>query len=145
MKIHEVQRNTKLKRSRLIGRGGKRGKTSGKGTKGQKARSGRKMYPEIRDIIKKLPKLRGHGKNYNTSVKLPAKVVSLSTIESNFKAGEIVSAGTLFEKGLIRKVAGKFPQVKIVAGELTKKVVFTGVSMSDSVKKAVEAISGAKK
>ncbi len=145
MKIHEVKRNTKLKRSRLIGRGGKRGKTSGKGTKGQKARAGRKLYPELRDIIKKIPKLRGHGKNYNTSVKLPAKVISLSIIESNYKDGETVSAGTLFEKGLIRKVAGKFPQVKIVAGELKKKVVFTGVSMSESVKKAVEVVSEKKK
>ncbi len=145
MKIHEVKRNTKLKRSRLIGRGGKRGKTSGKGTKGQKARSGRKMYPEIRDIIKKIPKLRGHGKNYNTSVKLPAKVVSLSVIEANYKAGEIVSAGTLFAKGLIRKVSGKCPSVKIVAGELTKKVSFVGISMSDSAKKVIEAVSGAKK
>jgi large subunit ribosomal protein L15 len=145
MKIHEVKRNTKLKRSRLIGRGGKRGKTSGKGTKGQKARAGRKLYPELRDIIKKIPKLRGHGKNYNTSVKLPAKVISLSIIESNYKDGEIVSAGTLFEKGLIRKVAGKFPKVKIVAGELKNKVVFTGVSMSESVKKAVEVVSEKKK
>lgn len=145
MKIHQIKRNTKLKRSRLIGRGGKRGKTSGKGTKGQKARAGRKLYPEIRDIIKKLPKLRGHGKNYNTSVVLPHKAVSLSVIETSYKTGEIVSAATLFEKGLIRKVSGKFPRVKIVAGELTKKVSFDNVSMTESAKKVVDGVVGKKK
>lgn len=46
-----------------VGRGGKRGKTSGKGTKGQNARAGRKKRPEIRDFIKRFPKLRGRGKN----------------------------------------------------------------------------------
>jgi len=44
-----------------VGRGGKRGKTAGRGTKGQNARAGRKKRPELRDIIKKLPKRRGYG------------------------------------------------------------------------------------
>ncbi len=39
-----------------IGRGGKRGKTSGRGHKGQNARAGTSKRPEMRDIIKKLPK-----------------------------------------------------------------------------------------
>ena len=46
-----------------VGRGGKRGKTSGRGTKGQNARAGRKKRPEMRDFIKRIPKLRGRGKS----------------------------------------------------------------------------------
>ena len=41
-----------------VGRGGKRGKTSGRGTKGQNARAGHKKRPEMRDLIKKIPKQR---------------------------------------------------------------------------------------
>ena len=50
------------------GHGSGRGKTSGKGTKGQKARAGHKIRPEIRDLIKRIPKLRGRGKNSNLSI-----------------------------------------------------------------------------
>lgn len=43
-----------------MGRGGKRGKTAGRGGKGQTARAGNKRRPELRDIIKRLPKNRGY-------------------------------------------------------------------------------------
>lgn len=43
-----------------MGRGGKHAKTSGRGGKGQTARAGNKRRPELRDIIKKLPKNRGY-------------------------------------------------------------------------------------
>lgn len=43
-----------------MGRGGKHAKTSGRGGKGQTARAGNKRRPELRDIIKKLPKKRGY-------------------------------------------------------------------------------------
>ena len=44
----------------MVGRGGKHAKTSGRGGKGQTARAGNKRRPELRDIIKKLPKKRGY-------------------------------------------------------------------------------------
>ena len=44
----------------MVGRGGKHAKTSGRGGKGQTARAGNKRRPELRDIIKKLPKNRGY-------------------------------------------------------------------------------------
>ncbi|MEK7569526.1 MAG: hypothetical protein AAB500_01380 [Patescibacteria group bacterium] len=47
-------------RDRIVGRGGKHAKTSGRGGKGQTARAGNKRRPELRDIIKKLPKNRGY-------------------------------------------------------------------------------------
>lgn len=63
MQWHSIKPKTKRKRSAQVGRGGKRGKTSGKGTKGQNARAGRKKRPELRDFIKRFPKLRGRGKS----------------------------------------------------------------------------------
>jgi len=63
MQLHNLAPRTKSKKSVQVGRGGTRGKTSGRGTKGQNARAGRKKRPEIRDFIKRFPKLRGRGKN----------------------------------------------------------------------------------
>lgn len=63
MQWHSLKPKTKRKTSARVGRGGKRGKTSGKGTKGQNARAGRKKRPELRDFIKRFPKLRGRGKS----------------------------------------------------------------------------------
>ncbi|MEK7539253.1 MAG: hypothetical protein AAB595_01250 [Patescibacteria group bacterium] len=60
MQIHNLKRVHKNKRDRLIGRGGRRGKTAGRGGKGQTARAGNKRRPELRDIIKRLPKNRGY-------------------------------------------------------------------------------------
>lgn len=63
MQFHTLKAKTKRKTSRQVGRGGTRGKTAGRGTKGQNARAGRKKRPELRDTIKRIPKLRGRGKS----------------------------------------------------------------------------------
>lgn len=68
MQLHNLKRKTPNKKSKQVGRGGKRGKTSGKGTKGQNARAGRKKRPELRDFIKRFPKMRGRGKNSLKSI-----------------------------------------------------------------------------
>jgi len=60
MQIHNLKRVHKNKKDRIVGRGGKHAKTSGRGGKGQTARAGNKRRPELRDIIKKLPKNRGY-------------------------------------------------------------------------------------
>lgn len=59
MQLHELQPLHPAKNEKRIGRGGKRGTTSGRGTKGQKARSGHRIRPAERDLIQQLPKLRG--------------------------------------------------------------------------------------
>lgn len=73
MQFHSLKRRTKNKKARQVGRGGTRGKTAGRGTKGQNARAGRKKRPELRDIIKRIPKLRGRGvsslKSFQTKLK----------------------------------------------------------------------------
>jgi len=71
MQIHNLKRQHKNKRDRLVGRGGKHAKTSGRGGKGQTARAGNKRRPELRDIIKKLPKNRGYQfKSFRKLIKL---------------------------------------------------------------------------
>ena len=60
MQIHNLKRKHQNKKNRIVGRGGKHAKTSGRGGKGQTARAGNKRRPELRDIIKKLPKNRGY-------------------------------------------------------------------------------------
>jgi large subunit ribosomal protein L15 len=140
MQLHDIKRKTKNKKRPLIGRGGKRGKTSGKGTKGQKARSGRKMRPELRDFIKRMPKLRGYAFKSFADRSI---VVLLSTIEKNYKAGERVDSKTLVAKGIIEKEENKFPRVKILGGgEITKKLTVSGIEVSASVKAAIEKAGG---
>lgn len=63
MQFHNLKRKTPNKKSRSVGRGGKRGKTAGRGTKGQNARAGAKLRPELRDFIQHVPKLRGRGRS----------------------------------------------------------------------------------
>jgi large subunit ribosomal protein L15 len=60
MLIHELQPEHKTRDKKRIGRGGKRGGYSGRGQKGQKSRAGRRIRPAERDIILRLPKLRGN-------------------------------------------------------------------------------------
>lgn len=142
MQLNELKRKTPNKKEKRVGRGGKRGKTSGRGTKGQKARAGHRIRPAIREILKKLPKQRGYAFK---SIKAPALVVNLKDLETNFKAGDVVNAKVLAELGLIRirKNASSAPVVKILGtGELTKKLTVAGCKVSESAKAAIEKAGG---
>ncbi|HEX8591280.1 MAG TPA: uL15m family ribosomal protein [Candidatus Paceibacterota bacterium] len=145
-----MQTNTlKAKTTRVttprVGRGGKRGKTSGRGTKGQKARAGNKKRPEMRDLIKKLPKRRGFGKNRSRTVR-PQVIycpVNLSALEGAFAAGERVTPATLNKKGLVKSRGGFIRPVKILGtGSLTKKLVVIDCFASASAVSAIEAAGG---
>lgn len=144
MQTHEIKRVHAHKKAKTVGRGGKRGKTSGKGGKGQTARAGHRVRPAMRDMIKKLPKLRGHGKNRSQSVfyRGPEAVVNLSALNV-FTDGETVNTVSLLAKGLIPKTLGKMPRVKILGtGTITVKVTIEGCTISDSAKAKVEAAGG---
>jgi large subunit ribosomal protein L15 len=145
MQSHTLKARSKRITSPRVGRGGKRGKTSGRGTKGQKARAGHKMRPEMRDILKKLPKLRGHGKNRARTVRVraPFAVVNLAALEASFDTGATVTPATLRKAGLIRTRAGRFPQVKLLGtGTLSKALSVSGVALSRSAKAAIEKAGG---
>jgi large subunit ribosomal protein L15 len=146
MQLHQLQPKTIRKTAKRIGRGGKRGKTSGKGGKGQTARAGSRPRPEMRDTIKRLPKLRGFGKNRARTVNnervLPI-VVNLAALNTAFEAGDTVTPQTLLAKGVISLRRGKTPQVKILGnGDITKKVTLSGCVYSASAKTKIEAAGG---
>jgi len=141
--LNALKRKTENKKARQVGRGGTRGKTSGRGTKGQNARAGRKKRPELRDIIKKLPKLRGRGKNSNVSFQVKAVPVSLDAIENAFSKGGKVSPATLVAKKVIEIYKGKTPLVKILGtGEIKAKVQVVGCAVSASAKEKIEKAGG---
>ena len=146
MQLHELKPTAPRKTAKRIGRGGKRGKTSGRGGKGQTARTGNSTRPEMRDFIKKLPKLRGFGKNRARTVnseRVLATVVNLAKIEVAFTAGDVVSPKTLVSRGVISTLSKKVPTVKILAtGELTKKLSFEGCAMSVTAVAKIEKAGG---
>ena len=79
MQTHNLKRLHKNKKDRIVGRGGKHAKTAGRGGKGQTARAGNKRRPELRDIIKKLPKNRGYKFNSVRKAAILPKEKVLST------------------------------------------------------------------
>jgi large subunit ribosomal protein L15 len=128
-----------------VGRGGSRGKTSGRGTKGQNARAGHKKRPEARDQIKKIPKLRGHGKNRSRTVRNNPgyAVINLSALEAVFTAGDAVTTSTLLKKGIATTRGGRVLPIKLLGtGTLTKKLAVTGLVTSAAAKTAIEAAGG---
>lgn len=143
MQFHTLKRTHENKKGKYVGRGGKRGKTAGRGTKGQKARAGRKIRPEIRDVIKRLPKLRGRGQNLFRSIEQKPVAFNLNVIEALFKAGETVSSRTLSERGVLQGIGGKAPRVKILGGgEIAKKLTFDGVQVSAEARTRIEKAGG---
>jgi len=127
---------------RRVGRGqsSTRGKQSGRGGKGQTARAGHKIRPALRDIIKKLPKRRGYGKNRGRTVN-PLRIrpfaLSLANLEKFFDGGE-VSPKVLLERGIIDRMR----PVKIIGNETKKQFSVTGCAVSSSARAAIEKAGG---
>ena len=123
-------------KEKRVGRGGKRGKTSGRGEKGQGARAGHRIRPAERDLIQRIPKLRGI-KHPRLSAR--ASVVTTGDLETRFKGDEVTSAA-LVSQGFITHTRDK---VKILGGgKITRAVTVKGVAVSESARKAIEAAGG---
>ena len=141
MKLHELQpaagSTTAPKRlGRGVGSG--LGKTSGKGHKGAKARSGGGKRPGFEGgqmpLYRRVPK-RGFHNIYRTEY----ATVNVGRLEI-FENGTVVTAETLKEAGLISKV---MDGVKILGnGELTKKLTVEAAKFSDTAKEKIEALGG---
>jgi len=131
---------------RRVGRGqsSSRGKTSGRGGKGQTARAGHKMRPEWRDIIKKLPKRRGYGKNRGRTVdgtRPDAVAVSLERLAIAFEDGSEVNMRSLSERGVTHP--RRMTPVKIVGrGDFSKRISVTGIAVSLGARAAIEKAGG---
>ena len=138
MQIHQLSVEKKKERKR-IGRGGKRGTTSGRGTKGQKSRSGSSVDPLFEGgrstYTERLKKLRGF-----KSIHPKKHTVTLARLERVFTDGETVTIALLVEKRLVTKRA-LAQGVKIVASGSLKKKLSLGkdVAASEKAKEAFQA------
>lgn len=129
-----------IKRKIRVGRGtsSAHGTYSGRGAKGQRARSGGKKGLKLfglRGVILSTPKLSGF-----RSLKQKLQVVNLKDLEKNFNDNDIVTPEALQQKGLINttKIG-----IKILGeGKLTKKFVIKTNKISESAKTLVEKNGG---
>lgn len=138
MQIHQLKSKHKNKSKKRVGRGGKKGAYSGKGMKGQKSRSGKKSFPVIREFIKKYPKLKGYRFNVFSD---KTAVVNIGVLDKFFDKGAVINPETLLEKGLIRKIKGRKPKVKILGkGELTKKLTVKDCEVSKTAKEKISNV-----
>ncbi|HEY4499746.1 MAG TPA: uL15 family ribosomal protein [Candidatus Paceibacterota bacterium] len=126
MQVHTLKLKVKIVRKKRIGRGGKRGSYSGRGVKGQKARSGHRIRPAERDLLIRLPKLRGYR---NKSIITKIGVVNVGELEKKVK-GAVVNSTTLGD-------------VKILGGgEVKKAFTIEGLSVSKGAQAKIEAAGG---
>jgi large subunit ribosomal protein L15 len=140
MKIHELNLES-AKDKKRVGRGigSGYGKTAGRGTKGQNARTGGGVRPGFEGgqnpLAKRLPKKRGFTALNHTQF----QVINLSGLEQ-FKAGAVIDADTLKLAGLVKKSDDRIKLLS--AGELTKKLTVKVTAASKAAKAAVEAAGG---
>ncbi|OGN13946.1 MAG: 50S ribosomal protein L15 [Candidatus Yanofskybacteria bacterium RIFCSPHIGHO2_02_FULL_43_22] len=154
MNLSQLKPNTVRKSKKRVGRGGKRGTFSGKGSKGQKSRAGAGVKPGFRGgdnrIWQLFPKQRGASKKpggkglyakhrfyqlrHNKST-----VVNIKEL-NKFTDGDTITPQTLFEKGVLSR---EVKEVKVLGdGELSKKLVFEGFSLSKSARDKVIKAGG---
>jgi len=136
MQLHELKSQFKKKSKKRVGRGGKRGTTSGKGQKGQKSRAGHRIKPAEREFFQRLPKLRGLK---NKSLNIKPIIINLEDLDKRIK-GDMVDKETMVAAGLMRK---SDKNAKILGnGEIKRALRISGLKVSDSAKKKIEAAGG---
>jgi len=118
-----------------VGRGGKRGTSSGKGTKGQKSRAGHRIRPAMREYIQRLPKLRGYANKSNQDIPVVIGLEALSALKAvTVDRKALVAAKLIRSEGARVKILGN--------GEITKAITVTGIPMSESAKAKIEKAGG---
>ncbi len=141
MKLHELQPAAgSTSATKRLGRGigSGLGKTSGKGHKGAKARSGGGKRPGFEGgqmpMYRRIPK-----RGFHNPFRVEYATINVGRLEI-FENGTVVTAETLKEAGLISKV---MDGVKILGnGELTKKLTVEAAKFTDSAKEKIESLGG---
>ncbi|MBX4204712.1 MAG: 50S ribosomal protein L15 [Candidatus Doudnabacteria bacterium] len=142
LKLHELKPYRKsTKRRKVVGRGvgSGHGTYSGRGAKGQKARSGSSIPVGFEGgrmpLQRQMPKLRGFKSRTPKAV-----VVRLDRVESKFNTGQTVNPKELFNKGLVKS---HLDVIKILGdGKLTKALTFEKVRLSKSAVEKIEKAGG---
>jgi large subunit ribosomal protein L15 len=139
--LSELPKNTKKNGKRLG-----RGYGSGKGAKSTRGTTrhqrGREHIPLSFEggqnrLVKRFPLLRGKGKN--KSVQDKPTIIRLDTLNEVYKAGDVVSRDTLFEKGVIESAS---MSVKVVANGAIEKKLTVQLPVSSGAQKLIEAAGG---
>ena len=141
MKLENLVSTPEAKSRKRVGRGpgSGMGKTSTRGEKGQKARSGASISPWFQGgqspLYRRLPK-RGFN---NARFKTEYAVINLSDL-NKFNDGDVITPEILKEKGIVKKqLAG----IKVLAsGELTKKVTVKAQRFSSKAVTKIENAGG---
>jgi len=141
MQIHQLKPG-KRKDKKTIGRGGKRGTYSGKGNKGQKARSGASIDPLFEggrsSLVERLKKVRGFKSRNAKKV-----VVKLEKLEKLFKNGDVISRETLLAAKLVNKTNVKNGVKILSSGKITKKLTIAKeILLSQTAKDAIIKAGG---
>lgn len=154
MNLNELKPNTKRKKAKRIGRGGKRGTYSGKGSKGQKSRAGAGIKPGFRGgdnrIWQLFPKQKGaskkpgskspHKKHRYFALKKEKPAVFNLGFFNQFTEEEIINPEFLAKRGLIVSQKRK---VKILSdGELKRKFIFEGFAVSKKARNKIAKAGG---
>ena len=142
MKLHELERNRAAKHDRRrVGRGmgSGLGKTSGRGEKGQKARSGVSIKATFEGgqlpLYRRLPK-RGFS---NSDFKIEYATINLSDL-NRFNDGDVVTPELLKEKGIVKK---QLCGIKVLGnGTLEKKLTVRANRFSSSAITKIESAGG---
>jgi len=114
------------------------GKTSGKGAKGQKARSGGGVRPGFEGgqmpIHRRLPK-----RGFTNIFKKIFAIVNLREL-AVFETGAVVDEASLIQRGIVK---GKYDAVKVLAnGEITTSITLKIGHISTGAKAKIEAAGG---
>lgn len=142
MRLHELSPVAGSKKDvKRIGRGHGSGwgKTSGKGHKGQKARSGGSIRPGFEGgqmpLQRRVPK-----RGFNNIFRKKIVALNVNQLDSKFDNGAVVDAEALRNAGLVKN---SFDGIKILGnGELTKSLTVKVDAFSESAKKAIEEAGG---
>ena len=141
MNLNQLKSHTKRKDAKRVGRGGKRGTTSGKGTKGQKSRAGAgfkqgfrggdnrlwQLFPKLRGATKKPGSNRPHVKHRYFQLRHDKVKVFNLDFFNKFEDGQEITP-ELFAKKEI-KILGE--------GHLKKRLEFRGFQFSKSAREKI--------
>jgi large subunit ribosomal protein L15 len=145
MKLHDLQPAPGSKKARKrVGRGHSsgQGKTAGRGTKGQNARSGGSKGPFFEGgqlpLVRRLPFARGVG--FTNRWRVDFVPINIGWVAEHFEAGQEVSPETLTEVGKIKKAT---QLIAVLAdGELDKAVHVKAHRVSKAAREKIEAAGG---
>ncbi len=143
MKLHELRPDEgATKKRKRVGRGisAGQGKTAGRGTKGQGARTGGGKGPYFEGgqlpLVRRLPFKRG----FTNIFRVEYQEVNLDDLARVFQADEQATPETMAERGLVRKPTD--PVVVLGRGELSIPLQVTAHRFSKSAQEAIEKAGG---